>query len=160
MDCVPGHVVDRNDALKGRELESDNHPAFIYKLAPLRNVVIQFDFRFDRCSEITVSTNHNDHGGHNSRVVISSAGFIMNMDLNLIDPADSGAVLGQCACAFERGKGYPMQVEYRGDEMLARVDEITIILGAHSYIDQACLNIRFPLKGDSASFDNIKAWKV
>lgn len=152
-----GTWVVENGALKGVELAADHHPAAIRRKAPMRNVAIQFDFRFDGSPGFSLSLNHD--GGHNSRIVFTPEGFSMKKDLNKKDPADFAAILGECATSFEPGKWYTMLVEYHGREMLARIDNTAFILGAHPYIDQERSSIGFPTRGNSASFDNVKVWQ-
>lgn len=156
-NAAKGTWTVEKGVLKGVELAADHHAAAIRKEAPMRNVIIQFDFRFDGSPGFSLSMNH--AGGHNSRVLFTQTDFIMKKDIDKKDPADFAAILGECAYKFETGKWYTMLVEYNGPEMLARVDDKAFILGEHAYIDQERASIGFPVRGDAVSFDNVKVWE-
>jgi len=156
-NAAKGTWTVEEGVLRGVELAADHHAAAIRKEAPMRNVIIQFDFRFDGSPTFSLSMNH--AGGHNSRVVFTQTDFVMKKDVNKKDPADFAVILGECAYRFETGKWYTMLVEYNGPEMLARVDDKAFILGEHAYIDQERTSIGFPVRGEAVSFDNVKVWE-
>ena len=156
-NAAKGAWTVEKGVLKGVELAADHHPAAIRREAPMRNMIIQFDFRFDGSPGFSLSMNH--VGGHNSRVVFTQTDFMMKKDVDKKDPADFAVILGECAYKFETGTWYTMLVEYNGPDMLARVDDKAFILGEHAYIDQERASIGFPVRGDAVSFDNVKVWE-
>lgn len=147
--------IDRG-VLTGTELPDDHHAAVVRRTVPLRDVIIQFDFRFDGSPGFSLSLN--DAGGHNSRVSVSPSDFTMTRDLDKKDPASYTGLLGECAYSFAPGTWHTMLVEYHGNEMLARVDDKTFTLGSDPAIDQERTSIGFPVSGQSMAFDNVKVW--
>ena len=142
--------------LKGVELKEDKHAAAIRADAPIKNSIIEFSFKLDGSSQISLSLN-DDHG-HNSRVVITPDDFVCKKDKDKKDPASFPAVLGECGYKFKKGKWYTMLVEIYKDEFLARIDDRVFILGSHPGIKKERVNFGLPTTGDSASYDNIRIW--
>lgn len=142
--------------LKGAELPDDHHAAVVRRTVPLRDVIIQFDFRFDGSPGFSLSLN--DAGGHNSRVSISPSDFTMTRDLDKKDQTSYTGLLGECTYSFAPGSWHTMLVEYHGDEMLARVDDKAFTVGSDPAINQERSSIGFPVSGTSMAFDNVKVW--
>ncbi len=145
-----------NGALKGAELAKDHHAGVVRTDTPLRDMIVQFDFRFDGGNSFSLSLN--DPTGHNSRVVVTPTDFIARKDLDKRDFRSFSAVLGECAAELASGR-HTMLVEYCGPEMLARLDDRTFVLGSHPGIDVERSTMGFTVSGDGICFDNIKVWK-
>ena len=150
--------------LKGAELASDHHAAVIRCDTAMRDMIIQFDFRFDGCR--TFSLSMNEERGHNSRAVVEPTNFLLRKDLDKKDFRSFSAVLGECAADFcadgaINSKGWKtMLVEYRGPEMLARVEDEIFVLGEHPGIDTDRATLGFTVSGEGVELDNIKVWQA
>jgi hypothetical protein len=145
-----------NGSLKGAELAADQHAGVVRCDTPMRDMIVQFDFRFDGGKTFSLSLN--DPSGHNSRVVVTPTDFIARKDLDKKDFRSFSAVLGECAADLATGR-HTMLVEYCGPEMLARLDDQTFVLGSHPGIDVERNTLGFTVSGDGVFFDNIKVWK-
>lgn len=152
---LKGEWSTEDGALNGAELSADHHAGVIRCDTPLRNMIIQFDFRFDGGESFSLSLN--DSSGHNSRVVVEPTNFLMKKDLDKKDFKSFAAVLGECAVDLSEG-WHTVLVEYCGPEMLARVDDHSFILGSHAGIDVERSTLGFPVSGDGICFDNVAVW--
>jgi hypothetical protein len=149
-------VVD--GALKGVELEADNHAASIRTNVDLpANIVLQFDFKFDGGKVIHCSFNGK---GHICRATITPTGYSLKGEKDKKNPADKSVTIGQVQQKFEAGKWYTMVIELAGKEFVARVDDGPVAFGEHEKVARGKNNFGFPMAGVSSSLDNIKVWSA
>lgn len=146
-----------NGVLSGKELAKDNHIASIKHPVAARNMVIQFDFRFDGSPYLVILLN--EDGQHNSRIVISPTDFYLQKYKDEADFKSFNLYPAECKADFAPGKWYTMLVEYCGDELVARVDDQHFIVARHPGLDRDRIMLLFPLSGQGASFDNVNVWK-
>ncbi|MFK7768080.1 MAG: EF-hand domain-containing protein [Mariniblastus sp.] len=145
-------------ALRGTELESDNHAASIRTNIELPStMVMEFDFKFDGGKVIHCSFNGK---GHICRATIYPNGFTLRGEKVKKDPKDKAVTVGQVKQEFAKGQTYTMRIEIAGEEFVARVDGGPVAFGSHSKIARAKTNFGFPMAGVSSQIDNIKIWNA
>ena len=98
--------------------------------------------------------------GHLFRVVVTPTAMTVNLDKDKNDPESKAVVLGTAKGKFEQGKWYTMQVEMRGDKVVAQTDNGLTVEATHSTLDTDKPNYRFVMKGDSLSLDDLQIWKL
>ena len=146
----------KDGALTGREVESDRHAAAIRTAVPFENAVLQFDFRLDGSSGFSLSVN--EEKGHHSRVLVTPDGISLVKDRDKKDPKSLSLPLARQNRPFKPGVWHTMIIEYSGNDLLAHTDKQTFVLGTHPQMGSAKINFGFPVRGESASFDNIMVW--
>ena len=145
-----------NGVLTGKELASDHHAATIRADVPFENAILQFDFRLDGSDGFSLSVN--EEKGHHSRVMISPDGISLLKDRDKKDARSLALPLARQNTPFKPGIWYTMTVEYCGNDLLAHVDKQTFVLGTQDQMGSPKINFGFPVKGESASFDNVTVW--
>jgi hypothetical protein len=148
----------KDGALKGVEVASDMHAAAVRTQLALADAIYQFDLRFDGGKTAHLSVN--GAKGHLFRVTITPAGFQVRKDGSKTDEADKPLLLDSCQMKFEPGKWYTMVVEVCRDEVVARVGDRCVALGADAKLASPKTNFGFPVSGDSVSIDNVKVWEA
>jgi hypothetical protein len=142
--------------LTGSELESDHHASVIRANIPFTNAILQFDFKLDGSEGFSLSVN--EAKGHHSRIIISPDGISLAKDRDKKDAKSLTMPLARQNITFKPGVWYTIIVEYCGNDLLAHINKQTFVLGTHEQVGVPKLNFGFPVRGESASFDNITVW--
>ncbi len=142
--------------LMGSELIADHHAAAIRTAVPFESAVLQFDFKLDGSEGFSLSMN--EAKGHHSRVMITSDGISLQKDRDKKDAKSLTLPLARQNATLKPGVWHTMVVEYCGDVLLAHIDKQTFVLGTHEQMGAPKINFGFPVRGTSASFDNITVW--
>jgi hypothetical protein len=142
--------------LTGSELAADHHPAAIRTTVPFENAILQFDFRLDGSPGFSLSVN--EEKGHHSRVVVTADGISLQKDRDKKDARSLTLPLARQNCEFKPGVWYTMTVEYCGNDLLAHINKQTFVLGRHEQMGSPKSTFGFPVRGETASFDNITVW--
>lgn len=145
-------------AVRGSELKSDMHGAVMRRMLPLRDAVIQFDFRLDGAK--TSSLSLNDAKGHCCRVILRPDGFTVQKDSHDKNVADKAAALEVVKADFKPGEWHTLVVELSGSELLASVDGRLVGFGGHPSLDVEKTNFGFTVAGGSVSFRRLKVWEA
>ncbi len=145
-----------NGVLTGSELTSDHHAAAIRANIPFTNAILQFDFKLDGSEGFSLSVN--EAKGHHSRISISPDGISLAKDRDKKDAKSMTMPLARQNITFKPGVWYTIIVEYCGNDLLAHINKQTFVLGTHEQMGVSKLNFGFPVRGESASFDNITVW--
>jgi hypothetical protein len=145
-----------NGVLTGSELTSDHHAASIRTGIPFTNAILQFDFKLDGSKGFSLSVN--EAKGHHSRIIISPDGISLAKDRDKKDARSLTLPLARQNCVFKPGVWYTIVVEYCDNDLLAHINRQTFVLGTHEQMGAPKLNFGFPVRGESASFDNITVW--
>jgi hypothetical protein len=142
--------------LTGVELAADHHAASIRADVPFENAILQFDFKLDGSEGFSLSVN--EAKGHHSRVGITPDGISLSKDRDKKDARSLTLPLARQNSTFKPGTWYTLIVEYCGNDLLAHVNKQTFVLGSHEQMGSAKASFGFPVRGESASFDNITVW--
>lgn len=145
-----------NGVLTGVELAADHHAASIRTELPFENAILQFDFRLDGSPGFSLSVNETK--GHHSRIMVAPDGISLAKDRDKKDARSLTLPLARQNSTFKPGTWYTMTVEYCGSNLLAHVDKQTFVLGNHEQMGSPKASFGFPVRGESASFDNITVW--
>lgn len=145
-------------AVQGSELKADMHGAVIRANLPLHNGVVEYSFLLEGAKATTFSIN--DAKGHNSRVIINSAGFTARKDDHDHAGPDEAAVLQAVKTPIGDGQWHTLVIEFNGPEFLARLDGKQVAYGSHAAIDVAKTNVGLTVGGQSVSFKNLRIWEA
>jgi len=151
------NVID--GILVGKELAADKHAAVLNLQEKNRDSVIRFSFQLGGdTTGFNLSMNH--ASGHLFRIVVTPSAMSINLDKNKKDAASKTVVMATAKGKFEQGKWYTMQVEMRGDRVVAQTDNGLIVEASNPTLDVDKPNYRFVMKGDSLSIDDLQIWEV
>ncbi|MCM2373389.1 family 16 glycoside hydrolase [Aporhodopirellula aestuarii] len=150
-------VVD--GALLGKELASDKHAAVLNVKKANHDSAIRVSFRFDgKTRGFNLSLNHK--GGHLFRVAITPAELRVSLDKDKKDPASKAVVMGSAKAKFTAGEWYTLQVEMKGDRVVAQTDNGAIVEAGHEKLDTDKPNYRIVMSGDSLAVDDLSVWEL
>lgn len=150
-------IVD--GALKGTELAADNHPGVLNHALKARNLIAQFEIRFEGGKGASLSLNSSQ--GHVCRAAITPTGFTVNKDSRDKNKTDKAALLGSHPIAIKSGEWHTLLVEICGPEIVAQLDGPDhVAFGAHDGLDVDKATIRFPVTGDSIFIKNLRVWEA
>ena len=144
-------------ALKGVELEADDHAAAIRRQLSFKDAVIQFDVRIDGCKQTAFSVN--EAKAHLARVLFTPAGFTAQKDDRDRTGPDKAERFGTVARPFKPGEWHTVLVEFMGEEMVATVDGRSIA-GSSPALLAPKANFGFTVVGESASYRNLRVWEA
>ena len=145
-------------AIQGSELKADMHGAVTRTNLPLRNTVIQYSFKLQGAKSTSFSIN--DAKGHNSRVIITPAGFSARKDDHDHAGPDQAALLQVVKTPIAADEWHTLVIEIQGPEFLARLDGKHVALGSHDAINVEKTNIGLTVAGESVSFKNLRIWEA
>ncbi|MGB7326324.1 MAG: family 16 glycoside hydrolase [Rubripirellula sp.] len=150
-------VVD--STLVGKELAADKHAAVLNYQMKNRNSVVRFSFKVDGSTRgFMFSLNHAK--GHLFRVSVAPSLVSINLDKDKSDPKSKATKLATAKAVFEQGKWYTMQVEMKGDRVVAQTDNGVLLDVVHPKLNVDKPNYRFVMKGDSLSIDDLQIWTL
>jgi nicotinamidase-related amidase len=149
-------VVD--GAIRGSELPADKHAAVTRHAVQFRNAVIAYSFKLDGARATSLSLN--DSKGHVCRVLITPRSFSVRKDDHDHDGPDKAVVFQTRTIVVEPGRWHTLTVELLGSEMLARLDDETVVLGANDAIDRDKADFGLVVGGASASFKELRIWEA
>jgi hypothetical protein len=145
-------------ALKGTEVEADNHAATTRHKIAFQNGVIQYAFKLDGAKSTSFSINTDK--GHLCRVTITPTGFTVRKDQPTKDSTEKAETLDKQKAEIKAGEWHTMQIELLGKEMLASLDGKAVAFGANDALDVEKANFGLTVSGDSASFKNLRVWEA
>ncbi|MEN9576309.1 MAG: hypothetical protein RL514_4164 [Verrucomicrobiota bacterium] len=147
-----------NGALRGTEVETDNHAAVTRNRFDYRNAVIQLSFKLDGCK--TASLSLNNQQGHVGRVLLTPKDFTVQRDKPSKQSAEKAAKLDTKESQLADGQWHTLLVELVGDRMLARVDGKVVAFGEHAGLDTEKKDFGFTVAGSSLLVDNVRVWEA
>jgi len=163
-----GKVEIADGALRASQQASDNHPCAFRRPLPLKDAVIQVDFRFQGARMLHVgfdpAKGELKKTGHLFSIVLTPEKMVIQEHLDKSNPASKNQERASASTTFEAGKWYTLVLEMKGSEIAAHVVGLDAKLRASSP-DFACkkpgLVFRVMSKDDtSAQLDNLKVWSA
>lgn len=139
-------VLQHSDAAK------DTGRIFL-KDAKFRDVMIRFDFQFQKSQDIRLITGSSGH--YNAVIHIQRDHFYIQTALDETGPYFSYRH-GECAYDFREGRWYTMTVEFIGDELVAHIDHDHLAYAQHPILDKERGYFAFQVDDASAAFDNVQ----
>ena len=155
-------VVD--GALKGVELEKDDHAAVIRHPMEYKNLVAQFSVMFDGGKATSFSCNKAGVG-HVCRVSLNPTAFSVSKDRPTKESTEEGKVLDTQKLEFKKGEWYTVLVELLDEEMVASVTtpdgrRTVVAFGEHPGIAQDKTDFSLPVSGDAIYFEDLCVWEA
>jgi len=147
----------KDGALKGAELAKDDHGAVFKRGLPFKNAIIEFSFKLDGASGISLSID--DEKEHVCRMSMNAGGFTVQKDDHDHEGPDKGMQFDRLSTELKTGEWYTARIEILGDEMLGQIGE-EIGFGAHELIGTDKARIGFTVAGESAEFKNLNVWEA
>jgi hypothetical protein len=145
--------------IRGSEVATDEHAATFRRNLAMKDVVVEYSFKFDGAKQTTLSFNAAK--GHLCRVVIRPTGFTVNKDKqDKKSDTDKPMVLGTCDTPIKPGEWHTLVVELRGTDILATLDGAHTAYGSHPTLDKEKANLGFTLGGQSVSFKGLRVWEA
>lgn len=157
--AVKGEWGVTDGALVGKELAADKHAAVLNLQKKNRDSVIRFSFKCEgKTNGLQLSLNHK--GGHLFRVAVAGNSVSITLDKDKKDPKSKAMKMATATGKFEKGKWYTMQVEMKGDRVVAQTDNGLSLEATHEKLDTDKPNYRFVMRGSSVAIDDVSIWNV
>ena len=133
---VKGTYTVKEGLLSAAELPADKHVAVIWHNVGLRDAVMECEFRWNGSKALIIGCDGTTPkgGAHVGRVVIVPHAISVAEDS--VNPSHTIATTN---CEVKPGEWHHLRVEWKGDEMAARVDEHEV-RARHDYL--ATLKVR------------------
>ena len=147
-----------NGALRGTEVETDNHAAVTRNRVTYRNAVFQFTFKLDGCK--TASLSLNNQQGHVGRVILTGNDFTVQRDKPSKKSEEKPAKLSVKEAKLADGQWHTLLVEVVGDRMLAKLDDKVVAFGEHAGLDTEKKDFGFTVSGSSLLVENVQVWEA
>ncbi len=144
--------------MQGAELAADKHGAVIRCAKPIHNAVIQYDFILQGTKMTTFSLN--DSKGHCCRVLINNRSIVARKDKHKRIKGNKSVTLQNTKVIIPNNQWHTLLIEIHGSEMLVRLDGKQTAYGSHAEIDVKKTNFGLTVKGESASFRNLRVWEA
>lgn len=153
---VKGDWTVTDGVLVGQEKKSDEHAAVLNCQLPNRDSAIAFSFKLSGTQSFNLSFNHAK--GHLFRVIVNPKGLSISKDKDKKDPDSKVIALGHTAAKFKQDQWYTMLVEVKGPQVVAQVDDGTIVKGSHAELDTDKPNYRFVMRGATLQLDDVRVF--
>ena len=145
-------------ALRGSEVETDNHAGVTRNRIEYRNAVIQFRFKFDGCKTASLSLNNQE--GHVGRVILAPKDFTVQRDKPNKKTDAKAAKLATKEAQLADGQWHTLLVEIVGGQMLATLDGKVTAFGEHAGLDTDKKDFGFTVAGSSLLVDDVRVWEA
>ncbi|MDP6930433.1 MAG: sulfatase-like hydrolase/transferase, partial [Planctomycetota bacterium] len=127
------------------------------KDAHYRDVIIRFDFQFQKAKDIRLVTGG---GGHYNAVIhIRHDHFYVQTAADKSVPYFSFRH-GECAYEFDPKIWYTMTIEFLGDHLVAHIDRDHLAFAHHPILDKERSYFAFQVDDQPAAFDNVQIIKA
>ena len=147
-----------NGALRGAEVETDNHAGVTRNRFDYRNVVFQFSFQLDGCKTASLSLNNQE--GHVGRVILTAKSFTLQRDQPNKKTEGKAAKLATKEAPLGDGQWHTLVVEVVGERMLAKLDDKVVAFGEHAGLDTGKQDFGFTVAGSSLLVKNVRVWEA
>jgi hypothetical protein len=144
--------------LSGSELPEDSHAAVLKRNLDLKDGVIQVTFRMHGAKQFAIGLNNKN--GHVGRAVLSGATLTVAKDKPNKKTEEKGEKLATKPVKADTAEWQTILLEFRGKELLARLDDETVALGTHDGLDVEKTNFAFPVGGQSVEIKSVKVWEA
>lgn len=155
---LKGKWAVANGALRGSEVETDNHAAVTRNRFDYRNAVFQFTFKLDGCKTASLSLNNQE--GHVGRVILTPKDFTVQRDKPNKKTDAKAAKLDTQEAKLGDGQWHTLVVEVVGDRMLAKLDDKIVAFGEHAGLDVEKKDFGFTVGGSSLLVKNVRVWEA
>ncbi len=151
-----GDFTIADDHLKAAEVAANNHHPEMAHTIAMKNGVVQVSFRFDGAKWLGVSFDSQEHV---SRVMLTPDSFTI-VRMSGMGGTTKGVDLDRAAMKFEPRKWYTLLIETHGDDLLAQIDNDTVLYGSMAGVGADKKRIDLIAGGATAWFDDLKVWEA
>ncbi len=155
--AAKGKWESSDGALRGSELESDNHGAVMRATQELGDFIIEVEIKFDGARSTTLTVNAKKD--HMARVLITPKSVVVQRDDNDHEGPDKAVVFHRVAADIKPGEWHKVRMEMVGDTMLGQVDNI-IGWGSNELFKQARIAPGVTVAGQSVLFRGFKIYEA
>jgi hypothetical protein len=152
----PGKWEVIDGVTRGSERTEDMHAAVRRREVKFSSAVVQYQFKFDGATAMSLSMNAEK--GHVCRVRVTTTGFSVIRDKDK-EKNEKPAVLDQRNVKIAPKEWHSMVVEMNGKDMLARLDGKDIAFGSHDGLTMLKASVGFTVQGESVSFKNLRVYE-
>ena len=142
-------IVD--GALRGAEIESDNHGAVIRLQEQYQDFIIEAEFKFEGSRATSLSVNAVKD--HMARIGITPKAVTIRRDDNDHEGPDKAITFAVFPVDLQPGTWHKVRLEMVGDKMLGQVDDL-VAWGASDLFTQTKAAPGFTAAGQSVDFRN------
>jgi hypothetical protein len=121
-----GKISVADGALHVSQLASDNHIGAFRKAVPVKDCVVQLDFKFSGATMFHLgfdpAPGELKKKGHLFALAITPAGWTLTENVDKADPKSKNVVHAKAATKFEPGQWFTLMLEMKGNDVVARVE--------------------------------------
>lgn len=152
----PGKWEVVDGVMRGAERADDMHGAVRRREVRFTSAIVQFQFKLDGATAISLSMNAEK--GHVCRVRVLPTGFTVQRDKDK-EKNEKPAVLDKRDIKVAPKEWHSMVVEMNGKDFLARLDGKDVAFGSHDGLTVTKASVGFTVQGESASFKNLRVYE-
>ena len=120
-----GVLAVRDGVLRAGERAADKHLGAFRKALPLQDALVRLDFTLEGARAFHLgfdpAPGQLKKQGHLFSVMITATGWSITEHNNKSDPASKNTVRARASTPFERGRTYTLELEMKGEQVIARV---------------------------------------
>lgn len=152
----PGKWEVIDGVMHGSERTSDMHGAVRRREVKFPSAVVQFSFKLQGATAMSLSMNAEK--GHVCRVRVTPSGFSVVRDKDK-KKNEKAAILDSCTVKIAPNEWHTMIVEMHGKEMVAHLDGKHFAFGSHDGLNVPKANVGFTVAGESVAFKNLRVYE-
>lgn len=151
----PGKWEVVDGATRGAERTEDMHAAVRRRTVKFDSAIVQFQFRLDGATAMSLSMNAEK--GHVCRVRVTPDGFTLIRDKDKVKNEKFGP-LDEVKVKIEPKVWHTMVVEMAGKDMLVRLDGKSLGFGTQDGLTTTKHSVGFTVTGESVSYKNLRVY--
>lgn len=162
-----GHYAVADGTLRLSQLAADNHIGAFRKAVPLRDAVVQLDFKFAGATVFHLgfdpAPGELKKKGHLFALAITPAGWTLTENIDKADPKSKNVVLAKAATTFAPGQWFTLLLEMKGEQVVVHVaGKEPLRASAKDFkVKKPGLVFRAGGKDDQrVLLDNVKVWEL
>jgi len=156
-----------NGALRANQDKAAGRLGLFNCELPMQDAAIQLDFKFDGAQGLNVSCNPSPgelmKKGHLFSVMITPRMWNITEHNDKSDRSSQSKALASAPVTFAQGKWYTLLLEFKGDDVVARVEGKTPLQAASKDFRVKKPGIEFRVLGrdnTEVCFDNLRVWEL
>jgi acetyl esterase len=162
-----GGLTVADGALRASQRKEDGRLGLFNREQPMQDAAIQIDFKFAGAQGINVSCNPSpgelSKHGHLFSVMITPRMWKLVEHNDKSDPQSQSQALASAPASFEQGRWYTLLLEFKGAEVVARVEGQNLLRASSTDFSVKKPGIEFRVSGRDGGevlFDNLRVWDL
>lgn len=162
-----GGLKIADGSLHASQNRSDGRLGLFSREQPMQDAAIEIDFKFTGARGINISCNPSPgelrKHGHLFSVMITQRMWNITEHNDKSDPNSRSKALATASTNFESGRWYKLLLEFKGDEVIARVEGKEPLRASSSDFRVKKPGIEFRVSGSDGEkilLDNLKVWEL